>query len=127
MGRTPSHCLLSDDVLEPDEWKAYTAATATTHGVIPADTYSGQINSDEDVLTSANIIYMAVHKDMADDVAYGYVKAYWENFDEMKAGIAMLRALNTENPFLGLNAPLHPGAVQYYQDVGLEIPEQLLE
>lgn len=118
---------ISDEVLESEAWRTYTEATATTHGVIPAGTYAGQINGDEDVLTSANIIYMAVNAGMPDEVAYGYTKAYWENLDEMKAGNAMLRNLHTEDPFIGLNAPLHPGAVQYYRDAGLEIPEHLLE
>ncbi|WP_416139321.1 TAXI family TRAP transporter solute-binding subunit [Halomonas sp. HK25] len=118
---------IAEELIESDEWRAYTEETATTHGTIPAGTYSGQINSDEDVLTSANIIYMAVNATMPDEVAYGYTRAYWENLDEMKAGNAMLRALNTDDPFIGLNAPLHPGAVKYYRDAGLEIPEHLLE
>jgi hypothetical protein len=26
----------------------------------------------------------------------------------------------------GLGAPLHPGAIRYYREVGLEIPERLI-
>lgn len=116
---------IADEVIESEAWQDYTEATATTHGVIPAGTYAGQVNSDEDILTSANILYMAVNAKMSDEVAYGYTKAYWENLDEMKAGNAMLRNLDTEDPFIGLNAPLHPGAERYFEEEGIAIPDRL--
>ncbi len=68
---------------------------------------------------------MAVNAKMSDEVAYGYTKAYWENLDEMKAGNAMLRNLDTEDPFIGLNAPLHPGAERYFEEEGVAIPDRL--
>ncbi len=36
-----------------------------------------------------------------------------------------LRHVSLENAFADLNMPLHPGALRYYEEIGLEIPEEL--
>lgn len=37
-----------------------------------------------------------------------------------------MRSIDPSDPFGGMNAPLHPGAARYYQEVGIEIPENLV-
>ncbi len=109
-----------------DAWDQYVNRAHMSHTVIPAGTYPGQVNGDEDIITGSNIMFMGVSKDMSDDVAYRLAKSYWENVDEMKSSNAMLRNVDTSNPFAGVVAPLHPGAVTYYRENGIDIPEHLL-
>ena len=35
------------------------------------------------------------------------------------------REVTLERALVGLGAPLHPGAVRYYREIGLEIPPEL--
>ncbi|WP_432698095.1 TAXI family TRAP transporter solute-binding subunit [Marinobacterium sp. YM272] len=113
-------------VLGTEAWKDYSDTAYMTSSVIPANTYAGQVNSDEDILTGSNIMYLAVNRKMDDDIAYRFTKAYWQNIDAIKTSNALLGDTNTSDPFAGINAPLHPGAVKYYQEAGIEIPETLL-
>ncbi|MFC6673445.1 TAXI family TRAP transporter solute-binding subunit [Marinobacterium aestuariivivens] len=109
-----------------DQWREYKDKAYMTSSVIPANTYAGQVNGDQNILTGSNIMYLAVNRNMADDVAYRFTKAYWQNIDAIKASNALLGDTNTADPFAGVNAPLHPGAVKYYREAGIEIPQQLL-
>jgi hypothetical protein len=34
--------------------------------------------------------------------------------------------MNIKKAIAGLPVPLHPGAIKYYKEVGIEIPESLL-
>ncbi|MEM1363863.1 MAG: TAXI family TRAP transporter solute-binding subunit, partial [Pseudomonadota bacterium] len=68
---------------------------------------------------------MAAHADMDDDTAYSLTKAYWENLEAMKNANALMRSIDESDPFGGMNAPLHPGAARYYEEIGIEIPDQL--
>lgn len=114
------------DRLGSDDWRAYTEAAAMDHTVIPAGTYQGQVNGDQDLVTASNIMFMGTHAGLSDDLAYRLAKAYWGNIEALKASNALLRSVSTENPFAGVNAPLHPGAVRYYRETGVEIPAALL-
>lgn len=117
---------IPEDRIGTPEWDDYTEAAAMSFTVIPAGTYRGQVNGDQDIYTASNIMWMGVGASMSDDVAYRLAKAYWENIDELKASNALLRTISTENPFEGVNAPLHPGAVRYYQENDITIPDNLM-
>ncbi|MFG1495515.1 TAXI family TRAP transporter solute-binding subunit [Saccharospirillum sp. HFRX-1] len=108
------------------DWDAYTEAAAMDYTTIPAGTYQGQVNGDEDLVTASNIMFMGTHAGLDDDVAYRLAKAYWDNIDELKASNALLRSVSTDNPFAGVNAPLHPGALRYYREHDIAVPDALL-
>lgn len=117
---------IPEDRIGTEEWRQYTDEAAMSSTVIPAGTYQGQVNSDQDLVTASNIMFMGVRKGLSDDVAYRLAKAYWDNIDEIKASNALLRDVNTETPFAGVVTPLHPGAVRYYRENAIEIPDRLL-
>jgi len=59
-------------------------------------------------------------------VVYTMVKTFWSNVGAESKGTPWLRALNRDDVFEQVNAKLHPGAVKYYREVGMKIPEKLL-
>lgn len=93
------------------------------HYTIPANTYPGQT---EDIRSIAQPNFLAIHPDIDGEIVYKITKAIYENLpflhDIHKATLAM----DLDKAIAGLPVPLHPGAVQYYQEVGLEIPAHLL-
>jgi len=117
---------VSPDVLETEGWKTYRTDQAVTDATIPAGTYSGQINGDQDLKTAATAMMVASHKSLPDETAYALTKAYWENLPAMKATNALLKSIDESQPFAGVNAPLHPGAIKYYAEKGIEVPEALI-
>ncbi len=114
------------EMVGSDTWNAALERGSLTESVIPAGTYSGQTNGGDNLTTVATSMMMAVHKDMDDDTAYALTKAYRENLEGMMNANALMRSIDPADAFGGMNAPLHPGAVRYYQEVGVEIPDQLM-
>lgn len=115
-----------DEVLSTDAWTEALTKGALVKTQIPAGTYSGNVTGDTDLTTAATSMMMAVHKDMDDDTAYALTKAYWENLESMMNANALMRTIDIDNRFGGTNAPLHPGAVRYYEEAGIEIPANLM-
>jgi TRAP transporter TAXI family solute receptor len=92
---------------------------------IPAHTYPGQQN-EESVIAWQAVLMLAVRKDMSDDLAYQLTKSYIENRQVLAENNSLLQELPTANPLGGINAPLHPGALRYYREAGIEVPQELL-
>lgn len=117
---------LSDEVLASEAWQKYTAHPWNLHGAIPAGTYAGQQNNDEDVIVGVNAMQVAVHQSMDDETAYRLTKSFFDNVDEAKSAVATLQQLDETDPFLGMNIPLHPGAIRYFRENGFDIPPRLI-
>ena len=57
--------------------------------------------------------------DVEDDVVYAVTKEIFENLDEFKKLHPAYSVLTKENMLEGLSAPIHPGAMKYYKEVGM--------
>ncbi|MEO1024412.1 MAG: TAXI family TRAP transporter solute-binding subunit [Pseudomonadota bacterium] len=117
---------VSDEVRASDAWQEFLVNAAQFESVIAAGSYSGQVNGDANQVSTASAMMMSVHADMSDDTAYALTKAYWENLGAMMNANALMRSIDADKPFAGTNAKLHPGAVRYYEETGIEIPEALM-
>lgn len=115
---------LPDAALETEIWEKYEAGGANGVGVIPAGTYSNVVN-EGDVQGAENFMQTTVNKDMSDDDAYALTKAFWENLDKAKNDIRVLAPVSIENAFTGMSAKLHPGAIRYYEEIGIEVPDSV--
>ena len=67
---------------------------------------------------------MAVRYDLDEDLVYRMTKAVFENKDVMAKIYKPAAALSPEYIFR-TGVPLHPGALKYYEEIGLEIPDNL--
>ncbi|WP_148252196.1 TAXI family TRAP transporter solute-binding subunit [Aidingimonas lacisalsi] len=97
------------------------AKTGATPQTIPADTYPG-VKADVETTSLPVIAYTTTQMD--DDTAYTLTKTFWERRD----------AMAEESPWWGAISPdmignmagtLHPGALRYYEEADIEIPESL--
>lgn len=114
---------LSEEARQSEAWKNYTAQESRFAGTIPAGTYSNAVN-EEDVTVAEYSMQAAVHADMDEETAYQLTKQFWENLETAKSDIKVLAGINPDQPFIGMNIPLHPGAIRYYKEIGAEIPEE---
>ncbi|HFD87432.1 MAG TPA: TAXI family TRAP transporter solute-binding subunit [Gammaproteobacteria bacterium] len=84
---------------------------------IPGGMYRG---TDSDTQTFGVGATIVSSTKVPDDVVYEVVKAVFENFDSFKKLHPAFAVLKKEEMIKdGLSAPLHPGAVKYYKEVGL--------
>lgn len=90
---------------------------AYARGVIPGGTYRGTA-ADTPTLGPKAVVLTSAQ--MSEDMAYQIVKSVFENFEDFKnlhpAFANLKKAAMVKD---GLAAPLHPGALRYYQEVGL--------
>jgi uncharacterized protein len=89
---------------------------------IPADTYPGQ---SEPVMTVAQPNFLAVRDDVSDDDVYLITKTIYENLPFLQNIHAATKDMALEKAIAGLPVPLHPGAVRFYEEQGITIPDKL--
>lgn len=94
-----------------------------TRYVIPAGTYP---NQEKDVNTIAQPNFLAVRADLDDEAVYLITKTIYENLPFLNAIHKATKVMDINKALAGLPMPLHPGALKYYQEVGLTVPEHLI-
>jgi len=93
----------------------------------PGGQYKGQ---DQSYLTLAFVEGEMVDKDVPEDIVYKILKAVYARRMEMvkvdasfrEGGLADFPKLTMEY----CDVPLHPGAIKFYQELGIKIPDKLL-
>ncbi len=86
--------------------------------VIPVSMYPGAVN-DKDVPTFGVKATFVTSAKVPDEVVYAITKEVFDNFDEFKKLHPAYSTLTKESMLEGLSAPIHPGAMKYYKEVGL--------
>ena len=64
--------------------------------------------------------------DLPDDLVYQLVKAVFENQPALVKAKSAARETMPQNVVKDTFLPFHPGAVRYYREVGLSIPDALV-
>ena len=104
------------DVTENQLIRANSNHWLWTPYVIPADTYPGQ---NEDIWTIATANHLVARADVDSDVIYAVTKSMFENLAYLKRVDPLMADLSLESALAGMAMPLHPGALRYYEEVGL--------
>ncbi|MCG8617189.1 MAG: TAXI family TRAP transporter solute-binding subunit [Desulfobacterales bacterium] len=94
-----------------------------TRFVIPAGTYPKQT---ADIKTIAQPNFLAVRADVDEEAVYLITKTIYENLPFLTAIHKATKAMSLEKSIKGLPMPLHPGALRYYKEAGLTVPERLV-
>lgn len=88
---------------------------------IPANSYKGQT---EVVRTLADSNMMNANKNVPDDIVYTFVKAVFTDTAGVKAIHPQAGPLNMQD-IVRSSIPIHPGAIKYYEENGIKIPDRL--
>ena len=120
-GRQEGHML----EFSPEDLAKVKAVAPFYAGVlIPAGTYPKQEN---DLRVAGIKSALLVGKDVPDEVVYDMLKIIYAKKDGLLNEHAAFKKVDFDNPIDGLSgAPLHPGAVKFFSEIGLTIPAELL-
>ena len=86
------------------------------------DRYPGQ---DKDIKTIAQPNFLAVNADVDENHVYLLTKTMYENLPFLQAIHKATNAMDVSRATAGLPVPLHPGALKYYEEVGIDVPDHL--
>ncbi|MEO1194449.1 MAG: TAXI family TRAP transporter solute-binding subunit, partial [Pseudomonadota bacterium] len=89
---------------------------------IPAGTYP---SVDKEIKTIAQPNFLAVRSDIPDETIYLITKTIYENLPFLQSIHPATKAMSLDNAIAGLPLKLHPGAIKYYEEMGLTIPDRL--
>lgn len=90
--------------------------------LIPKEAYPGL---EKDVMSIAQPNFLAVRSDVDEETVYQITKTIYNNLPFLRAIHKATGAMSLQKALSGLPIPLHPGALKYYRERGLEIPENL--
>jgi len=96
-----------------DLWTRYT---------IPGGTYP---NQDADIATIAQPNFLTVRSDVDEEAVYQITKTIYENLAFLRSIHAATGDMSLERSVAGLPLPLHPGALRYYDEMGVDVPDAL--
>ncbi len=90
---------------------------------VPANLYAG---IDKDIQTVGIKSTLITSANMDEDVVYNLVKEIYENHDVIKGDHKALEVVTIEEALKGLPpVPLHKGAIKYYEEKGITVPDHL--
>src|SRR5690606_5048021 len=89
---------------------------------VPGGLYTG---FPDESMTVALWNFAIAHEDLPESLAYEITKLVMENNDRMLQIHATASESTAENVDKNTFLPYHPGAVRYFDEVGVEIPDEL--
>jgi uncharacterized protein len=116
--------------LSKDEFEANPAAQDFVYnvrgeelGIIPTGIYGDGVVNTEDVYTLGAVVGVTARKDLDADLIYDITKTYWEASVEAAKTNPWLGDITLEYAVQDGGMSLHPGALRYYEEIGLAIPD----
>ena len=76
-------------------------------------------SNKEDIETFGVKATFVTSSKVPDDVVYAVTKEVFDHFEVFKTLHPAYEILNKENMLEGMSAPIHPGAIRYYEEAGL--------
>ena len=97
-----------------------------TREVIAAGTYgANQVNTGP-TRSIGSMVGIATRKGMPEEVIYRITRTFWSHLDEAHAVAPWMKQIKFETALEQMNLPLHPGALRYYRERGVKVPETLV-
>lgn len=82
---------------------------------------------DELVTTASSPNVFVVREDVPEEIVYQLTKLLWDNLATLQEIHSATKQMSIEGALDGIAVPLHAGALRYYLEQGMTIPEHLLE
>jgi TRAP transporter TAXI family solute receptor len=81
---------------------------------------------EKDYVTIGMFNFAIGRDDLPDELVYQLVKAVFENQPRLLKAHSAARETIPQNVERNTFLPFHPGAIRYYREIGIKIPESLI-
>lgn len=90
--------------------------------VIPEGTYRNM----PEATTLGSYIGIAANDSLSEEAVYEFTRAYWESVESLGQSFAPAQGMTAEISVENTATPLHAGALRYYREAGVEVPDALV-
>ena len=80
---------------------------------------------EQPITTAASPNVLVVREDISEEIVYNMTKLLWENLATLQEIHSATKSMSLENALSGIPLPLHNGALRYYEEQGVSVPENL--
>lgn len=101
-------------------------ATEALPFLSPTEIPEGTYRDMPAATTLGTYIGIAATSDLSEDAAYAFTRAYWENIERLSQTFAPAQGMSAEISVENTNTPLHAGALRYYREIGIDVPQELV-
>ena len=115
--------LSADAFAASEPAQAMTTRLGAEPGVIPAGIYGDGVVNTEDVYTHGAAVGVTVRADLDEETVYLITRSFWEQAEAAGETQPWLRNLTLDYAVQEAGMRLHPGALRFYEEIGIEIPE----
>lgn len=121
---TPIRLLPSDE--EHIKQASQMLGGATVVKVLQPGGYSKMTNKEPITAMAINSTTL-VRADLPEETVYDITKLMWENIEDIYTTAPVFKTTVTkEELFTGTSSPYHSGAVKYFREIGLQVPDNLI-
>jgi len=117
---------LTEEAMNRGALKEMLAIPGRTIETIPAGIYGDNQVNETDVKAVGSWVGVGTHVGESEEVVYNVTKAIFDHLDEIHGAAEWMKAFTPETALLEMNAPLHVGALRWYREAGIEVPEDLI-
>ncbi|MDG2141602.1 MAG: TAXI family TRAP transporter solute-binding subunit [Gammaproteobacteria bacterium] len=82
-------------------------------------------NQQQSINTAASPNVLVVRADVSEEIVYEMTRMLWENLATLQEIHSATKSMALENALSGVPLPLHAGALRYYEEQGVSIPDHL--
>lgn len=79
------------------------------------------------VTTASSSNVLVVREDVSEEIVYQFTKLLWNNLATLQEIHSATKEMTLLDSLKGIAVPLHAGAIRFYREQNMEIPELLLE
>lgn len=117
---------IPEDAFDSDSMKEVMQLPGRTVATLPAGIYGDNQANETDVHTIGSWAGLGTRKDLDEELVYQITKTLFENLDTFHNAARFLRDVTLESALKEVRTPLHAGAVRYYREAGVDIPDSLI-
>lgn len=114
---------IPEEAMDTEPMKEVLSLPGRTITEIPADIYGDNQVNTEAVKAVGTWVSLGTHKGVDEELVYQITKTIFENLETFHNAARFMETINKDNALRQMNGKLHPGALRYYREIGMDVPE----